>query len=333
VVASSTAATFKALRVFKDESGVAGRLVEQTLDQLDAGDVVIKTAHASVNYKDALAVTGKGRIIERFPCIAGIDMSGVVKSSADARFQPGQAVTVHGNGLGVSRDGGFSAYVRAPGDMVVPLASPLSLFEASALGVAGYTTAVAIMLCELNGMKPENGKVLVNGATGGCASIAIDILSGKGYHVVALTGKEASFDYLKSLGAAEVLSRHALEMGKRPLEKALWAAAFDSVGGEQLSWLTRSMQKDGVIASFGNAGGAEFSTSVFPFILRGVRLIGVNSDNPPEYRREVWRRLASDLHPRHLERIAHTMTLDQVSAHCERLIAGAVTGRGLVIFS
>jgi acrylyl-CoA reductase (NADPH) len=326
------ASTFKALRVFKEESGVVSRLVEQTLDDLDPGEVVIKTAYASINYKDALAVTGKGRIIERFPCIAGIDMSGVVESSADPRFQAGDQVTVHGNGLGVSRDGGFSAYVRVPAERVVPLSAPLTLFEASALGVAGYTTAVAIMLCELNGMSPDKGRVLVNGATGGCASIAIDILSNKGYQVVALTGKETSFDYLRSLGAAECMSRNTLEMGKRPLEKSLWAAAFDSVGGEQLSWLTRSMQKDGVIASFGNAGGQEFSTSVFPFILRGVRLLGVNSDNPPEFSNQVWRRLASDLRPRYLQRIAHTMALEQAPAHCARLIEGGVVGRGLIAF-
>jgi NADPH2:quinone reductase len=151
--------------------------------------------------------------------------------------------------------------------------------------------------------------------------------------VVALTGKDASFDYLKGLGASEVISRNSLEMGKRPLEKTMWAAAFDSVGGEQLSWLTRSLQKDGVVASFGNAGGVEFTTSVFPFILRGVRLIGVNSDNPPEFRREVWRRLGSDLHPRRLSAIAHTMSLEDVPAHCERLIQGGYTGRGLVKFS
>jgi NADPH2:quinone reductase len=324
--------TFKALRIFQEDGKAVSRMVTETVDQLDAGEVVVKTAYASVNYKDALAVTGKGRIIERFPCIAGIDMSGTVETSSDARFKPGDAVMAHGNGLGVKRDGGFAGRVRLPVDMVVPVPEGLSLFDASALGVAGYTSGIAIMLCELNGMQPSGGKVLINGATGGCASIAIDILSNKGYHVVALTGKESSFDYLKSLGAAETLSRHTLEMGKRPLEKSLWAAAFDSVGGEQLSWLTRSMQKDGVIASFGNAGGQEFTTSVFPFILRGVRLIGVNSDNPPEFRREVWKRLASDLRPRRLSAIAHTITIDQLPAHCERLIGGGYIGRGLVKF-
>jgi NADPH2:quinone reductase len=327
-------ATFKALRVFQEaDKKTVARMVAETVDQLDPGEVVIKTVYAGVNYKDALAVTGKGRIIERFPCIPGIDMSGTVESSTDAAFKPGDEVMSHGGALGVKRDGGFSGRVRLPAEMVAPVPNGLSLFDVSALGVAGYTTGMAIMLCELNGMQPGNGKVLVNGATGGCGSIAIDILSNKGYHVVALTGKEDSFDYLKSLGAAETISRHSLEMGKRPLEKSLWAAAFDSVGGEQLSWLTRTMQKDGVIASFGNAGGQEFSTSVFPFILRGVRLIGVNSDNPPEFRREVWRRLGSDLKPHRLSAIAHTITLEELPGHCERLTKGGYVGRGLVRFS
>jgi NADPH2:quinone reductase len=327
------AATFRALKIFQEDGKVASRIVTETLDQLDPGDVVIRTAYAGVNYKDALAVTGKGRIIERFPCIGGIDMSGVVESSDDPRFKSGDEVTVHGWGLGVRFDGGFSGVVRVKGDMVLRLPPGVTLFEASALGVAGYTAAIAIILCELNGMKPANGKVLVNGATGGCASIAIDVLANKGYHVVAFTGKESSFEYLKTLGAAEVISRHSFEMGKRPLEKSLWAAAFDAVGGEQLSWLTRSMQKDGVIASFGNAGGHEFCTSVFPFILRGVRLIGVNSDNTPEFRAEVWRRLATDLHPRFLDRIGHTITLDELPAHCARLAEGGYVGRALVKFS
>ena len=325
-------ATFKAMRVYQEDGRVASRIVTATVEELDAGEVVIKTSYASVNYKDALAITGKGRIVERFPCIAGIDMSGTVESSADARFKPGDAVTMHGGGLGVKRDGGLSGCVRVPADMVIPLPAGLSSFEVSALGVAGYTTAIGVMLCELNGMEPGNGKVLVNGATGGCASIAIDILANKGYHVVALTGKESSFDYLRSLGAAEVISRHGLEMGRRPLEKMQWAAAFDSVGGEQLSWLTRSMQKDGVIASFGNAGGAEFCTSVFPFILRGVRLIGVNSDNPPEFRGQVWARLGTDLHPRYLDRIAHVISIEELPAHCARLVEGGYVGRALVKF-
>jgi acrylyl-CoA reductase (NADPH) len=325
--------SFKALRVFQEDGKTVSRFVDETVDKLDPGEVVIKTSYASVNYKDALAVTGKGRIIERFPCIAGIDVSGIVESSSDPQFKPGEAVLSHGGNLGVRRDGGFSGRVRLTSDMVTPVPKGLSLFDVSALGVAGYTTGMAIMLCELNGMRPGNGKVLVNGATGGCGSIAIDILANKGYHVVALTGKESSFDYLKGLGAAETISRHSLEMGKRPLEKSLWAAAFDSVGGEQLSWLTRTMQKDGVIASFGNAGGQEFTTSVFPFILRGVRLIGVNSDNPPEFRREVWTRLAADLRPRRLSAIAHTISLEELPAHCELLIQGGFVGRGLVKFA
>jgi acrylyl-CoA reductase (NADPH) len=188
-----------------------------------------------------------------------------------------------------------------------------------------------VELLELNGMAPANGKVLVNGATGGVATLAIDMLAKLGYHVVAITGKEAEHDFLKKLGAQEVLSRHKLEMGVRPLEKSLWAAAFDSVGGEQLSWLTRTMQEGGIIASFGNAGGIDFKTTVLPFILRGVRLIGVNSgDTPMPLRRKIWGRLAGELKPRHLQDIACTITLDDLPAYFERMLKGQIRGRAVV---
>jgi len=220
---------------------------------------------------------------------------------------------------------------RVPADWVVPLPGGLSLFEAAALGVAGYTAGLAVELLELNGMTPNNGKVLVNGATGGVATLAIDMLAGLGYHVVAVTGKDSEHEFLKRLGAAEVLSRHKLEMGSRPLEKALWAAAFDSVGGEQLAWLTRTMQPNGLIASFGNAGGIEFKTTVLPFILRGVRLIGVNSgDTPMLLRRKVWGRLAADLKPRHFSEIAHVISLGDLPGYFEKMLKGEIKGRAVV---
>ena len=207
----------------------------------------------------------------------------------------------------------------------------LTLREAAALGVAGYTAGLAVELLELNGMVPKNGKVLVNGATGGVATLAIDMLARLGYHVVAVTGKDDEHGFLKQLGAAEVLSRHKLELGTRPLEKATWAAAFDSVGGEQLAWLTRTMQPDGLIASFGNAGGIEFKTTVLPFILRGVRLIGVNSgETPMPLRRRIWGRLAADLKPRHLAAIAHDITLAALPAYFEKMLKGQIRGRAVV---
>lgn len=323
--------TFKAVRVSQDDGkAVTSALVDATIDELGAGDVVIASRFASINYKDALAVTGRGRIMTRFPCIAGIDVAGVVESSADPRFKAGDPVFVNGFGLGVSHDGGFSERVRVPADWVIPVPQGMTLLEVGTMGVAGFTAALAIDLMELNGLAPGNGRVLVNGATGGCASIGIDMLARRGYQVVALTGKPASRDYLMDLGATEVLVRGEFEMGKKALEKAQFAGALDSVGGEHLSWLTRSMTDNGVIGAFGNAGGAELATSVFPFILRGVRLIGVNSNATMAVRRKVWARVATDLRPRHLERIGFPIALAQVIEHCARSIDGKVQGRAIV---
>ena len=323
---------FRAYRVFNENDRVSGRVVQLGVDELSAGEVVFKTAHSSVNYKDALAATGTGgKIIRKFPLIAGIDAAGTVISSSDNRFKAGDEVICTSYDFGVSHDGGYSEICRVPAAWVVPLPKGLTPREAMTLGVAGYTAGLAMELLELNGLAPGNGKVLVNGATGGVATLAIDMLAKLGYHVVAVTGKEAEHDFLKKLGAAEVLSRHKLEMGTRPLEKASWAAAFDSVGGEQLAWLTRTMQDGGLIASFGNAGGIEFKTTVLPFILRGVRLIGVNSgDTPMPLRRKVWGRLAGDLKPRRLQDIASTITLDGLPAYFERMLKGQIKGRAVV---
>ena len=323
---------FRAYRVFNENDRVAGRVVQLGLEELSAGEVVFRTACSSVNYKDALAATGTGgKIIRKFPLVAGIDAAGTVVSSTDRRFKAGDEVICTSYDFGVSHDGGYSEICRVPAAWVVPLPKGLTLREAMTLGVAGYTAGLAVELLELNGMAPANGKVLVNGATGGVATLAIDMLAKLGYHVVAITGKEAEHDFLKRLGAQQVLSRHKLEMGMRPLEKSLWAAAFDSVGGEQLAWLTRTMQEGGLIASFGNAGGIEFKTTVLPFILRGVRLIGVNSgDTPMPLRRKIWDRLAGDLKPRHLQDIASTITLDDLPAYFERMLKGQIRGRAVV---
>jgi len=322
---------FNSLRVFDENGKATARVVQVALSELSPGEVVLQTAYSSVNYKDALAATGAGKIIRSFPRIAGIDATGTVISSADARFKAGDEVICTSYELGVGHDGGFSQVCRVPADWVVPLPKGLTLFEAAALGVAGYTAGLAMELLELNGMAPGNGKVLVNGATGGVSTIAIDMLAMRGYHVVAVTGKDAEHAYLEKLGAKEVLSRHQLEMGARPLEKAQWAAAFDSVGGEQLAWLTRTMQTDGLIASYGNAGGIEFKTTVLPFILRGVRLIGVESGSTPmPLRRRIWARLAADLKPRHLGDIAHVITLDDLSSYFDSMLKGQIRGRAIV---
>ena len=322
---------FKAFRIFSEGDTIAGRVVDVAFDELPAGEVIFKTAYSSVNYKDALAATGAGKIIRRFPLTGGIDAAGTVVSSSDARFKPGNEVICTSYEMGVAHDGGYAWYCRVPADWVVPLPQGLTLFEAMAIGTAGYTAALAICLLEQNDMKPAGGTVLVNGATGGVATLAIDMLSALGYQVTAVTGKDGEHEFLRKIGAAEVLSRHSIEMGTRPLEKALWAAAFDSVGGGQLAWLTRTMQSGGIIASFGNAGGIELKTTVLPFILRGVRLIGVDSGfTPMPLRRKVWERLARDLKPRHLSDIALTIALDELPGYFERMLKAGTRGRAVV---
>jgi NADPH2:quinone reductase len=233
--------------------------------------------------------------------------------------------------MAMAHDGGYAGMLRVPADWVVPLPAGMTLFDAMAIGTAGYTSALAIHLLEHNGMAPKNGKVLVNGATGGCASLAIDMLAQRGYSVTAVTGKSTEHDYLKRIGASEVLGREVLAAATRPLEKGVWAAALDSVGGEQLAALTRMMQQHGVIGSFGNAGGIELNTTVLPFILRGVRLIGVDSGyTPMAIRREVWQRLGSDLRPRHLKDIVQTIGLEELPAVFDKMLKQQTRGRLVV---
>lgn len=324
--------TFKAFRIHNENDKIAGRVDEVKLDDLKPGEVVFRNAYSSVNYKDALAATGTGgKIIRSYPLVGGIDAAGTVESSTDSRFKPGDEVICTSYDMGVAHDGGYSQVCRVPADWVVPLPRGLTLFEAMALGTAGYTAGLSVGLLELNGLAPANGKVLVNGATGGVATLAIDMLVRKGYDVTAVTGKDGEHGFLKELGAREVLARSSIDLGKRPLERPLWAAAFDSVGGDQLAWLTRTMHNEGLIASFGNAGGIELHTTVLPFILRGVRLIGVNTATTPmSLRRRVWERLASDLKPRYLNRIAYTIGLEGLPAQFDKLLKGQVRGRAVV---
>jgi len=324
--------TFRAYRIFNENGKTASRFVDMALDELDPGDVVIRTAYSSVNYKDALATTGAGKVIRRFPCVGGIDVSGVVESSQDERFKPGDEVIVTGYDMGVAHDGGFAERVRVPADWVVRLPQGLSLFEAMALGTAGFTAALSIHRLEQNDLKPESGKVIITGATGGVSSLAIQMLAQLGYHVVALTGKDSEREYLKALGASEILPRNEVDLtSTRPLESAQWAGALDSVGGAMLSWLTRTMQQNGVIASFGNAGGAELHATVYPFILRGVRLIGIDSAaTAMSLREKIWERLAHDLHPRLLEQIAQPIAFSQLPEASQKIIQGQSRGRVVV---
>ena len=319
---------FNAFRIFEDGGQVSARLVELGLDELDPGEVVIKNSHSSVNYKDALAATGTGRIVRRFPIIGGIDVAGTVAASSDTRFRVGDAVLVTGYGMGVEHDGGYADYSRVPGDWVVPLPQGLSAFDAMAIGTAGFTAALALMRMEQNGLKPVNGPVVVTGASGGVGSVAVDLLAGLGYEVTAISGKDDQHEYLHHLGAAQVLSRHTLEMGKKPLEKAVWAGAVDPVGGEMLAWLTRTMKQHGSIANCGLTGGVELHTTVMPFILRGVNLLGIDSVQcPMETRRSVWERLAGNMHPRHLKEMTRTITFEQLPETFDALLKGVIKGR------
>ena len=321
---------FRAFRIANVDNVVRGSLVDMTLDELSSGDVLIRAVFSSVNYKDALAGTGTGKILRRFPLVGGVDVAGIVESSTDGRFTPGAEVLVTGYDLGVSHDGGYAGYVRVPADWVVPIPVGLTLFEAMALGTAGFTAGLAVMRLEQMGLRPGRGPVIVTGATGGVGSVAIAGLARLGYEVTALTGKESEEDYLKSLGATTVLNRSTLEMGTRPLEKATWAGAVDAVGGEMLAWLTRTTNYWGAIASTGLAGGIELHTTVMPFILRGVSLIGVDSVMcPMNVRRDVWRRLATDMKPP-LADIAQTITLDELPTAFATLLAGKARGRYVV---
>ena len=326
--------SFKAYRIHNQDGKIAARFDEVSLDQIGVGNVVIRVVYSTINYKDALAATGSGRIMKRFPLVGGIDLSGYVHFSEDSRFKPGDPVIVVGCGLGEEHDGGYSEYAKVEGDWIVPLPDGLQLIETMAIGTAGFTAAMAIQRMEDNGQHPHNGPVLVTGASGGVGSTAISMLSGLGYEVVALsrTGQE---EYLKSIGASEVLDRTILEMGERPLEKGLWAGAIDAVGGKTLGWITRTIKPLGNIACIGLAEGYELDTTVMPFILRGANLLGINSTYcPVPLREKVWSRLAGDLKPAALDIIAkRTVTFDEISDLFEDYVQSRITGRTIVKIS
>jgi NADPH2:quinone reductase len=324
--------SFKALRVHQDGERCVARLDTLTLDDLTPGEVVIRGAWSSINYKDALAVSGKGRILRRYPLVAGVDIAGTVVSSADPALAPGTAVVVTGSGLSETADGGFTQFARVRAEAVCPLPAELDPRAAMAIGTAGFTAALALHRMEQNGQHPGLGPIAITGATGGVGSLAIDILAGRGYAVTALTHKAGSGDYLRALGAQAVQVLGSEPLGTRPLERPLWGGAIDNLGGEVLGWLTRTTQPNGNVASIGLAAGASFPATVMPFILRGVSLLGINSvDVPHELRCALWRRLATDLKPAHLERIVRgEVTLDGLPGCVDGYLEGSITGRTLV---
>jgi acrylyl-CoA reductase (NADPH) len=326
--------SFRACRIHNDSGRVTACIEKVALDELSPGEVVIRVHYSSVNYKDALAATGRGKILRRFPLIAGIDLAGVVMASVDERFQSGDEVLVSGCGLGESHDGGFSEVARVPADWVVPLPAGLSMFDAMGLGTAGFTAALAIDRLEQNGQQPSAGPLIVTGASGGVGSVAIDLLAARGYEAVAMTrkGDADAAGYLEQLGAARVMHYDGLVCDARPLHSAQWGGAIDNVGGRVLAGLLSSTCPWGNIASIGMAGGSECHITVMPFILRAVSVLGISASNcPMERRLRVWQRLVAELRPAHLHQIVSgVIGLDELPAMLERLLDGKHLGRFVV---
>lgn len=322
---------FRAILIDKDDTGYRASL--QTLDeaQLPAGDVRVRVSHSTLNYKDALAITGKGPVVRQFPMVPGIDLAGVVEESRHPDFKAGDAVLLNGWGVGEGHWGGLAEQARLNGDWLIPLPAGFSAAEAMALGTAGYTAMLAVLALERHGVTPERGEVLVTGANGGVGSVAIALLAKLGYRVAASTGRPEEAEYLKSLGAAEIVERASLSEPGRPLGRERWAGAIDSLGSHTLANVCASTRYGGCVAACGLAQGMDFPATVAPFILRGVTLAGIDSVMRPRADRlEAWSRLARDLDKRLLAPITRTIGLEEVIPTAGELLAGKVRGRVVV---
>ncbi|MCC6175792.1 MAG: oxidoreductase [Chloroflexi bacterium] len=325
--------SFRALIVEKTDDGVSVGIDRWSPDRLMDGDVTIRVEYSSVNYKDGLASIATGRVARRYPLIPGIDLAGVVVESSDPRHAPGDRVIVHGHDLGVAHHGGLAEVARVPADWVVPLPEGLTSRQAMALGTAGFTSALSVERLEAEGLRPGTGPVIVTGASGGVGSTAIDILAARGYEVAASTGSADAHDYLRALGAREILDRAETSTpSDRPLDKSRWAGAVDAVGGPTLAYLLQTMRYGASIAISGNTGGVAFQSTVFPFILRAVNVLGIDSAGVPLAKRTaLWQRLAADLRPPHLEdAIAHEISLDETPAVLAAILRGDIRGRTVV---
>ncbi|MFY4775702.1 NADPH:quinone oxidoreductase family protein [Metabacillus sp. RGM 3146] len=328
--------TFQALVIDKKGDEVTKEIREITLNDLPEGDVLIKVHYSSVNYKDGLASIPNGNIVKTYPFVPGIDLSGEVVSSNDSRFKEGDKVIATSYEIGVSHYGGYSEYARLSGDWIVPLPENLSLKEAMVFGTAGFTAALSVQRLEENGLSPEKGKVLVTGATGGVGSIAVALLAKRGYEVVASTGKDSEHAYLKQLGAHEIISREEVYDGKiKALDKQQWHGAVDPVGGKPLASVLSKIQSHGSVAVSGLTAGGDVPTSVFPFILRGINLLGIDSVYcPMDVRKKLWERMAGDLKPeRMLELVEDEVTLEELPGALDRILSSKVRGRILVKMS
>ncbi|MBT2685153.1 acryloyl-CoA reductase [Bacillus sp. ISL-37] len=324
---------FKAFMVNKTDHDFSAEVKTIGLDDLPAGDVMIKVAYSSVNFKDGLASIPNGKIVRSYPFVPGIDLAGTVVSSEDNRFKEGDEVIATSYEIGVSHYGGFSEFARIPAKWIVPLPKGLNLREAMVYGTAGFTAALSVHRLEENGLTPEKGKVLVTGATGGVGSVAVAMLAKRGYHVVASTGKESEHNFLQEIGAAEIISREELVGEKiKPLDKQVWAAAVDPVGGKTLTAILSKLEYNGSVAVSGLTGGTDVPATVFPFILRGINLLGIDSVYcPMETRKLLWQRMASDLKPDGLlETIQNEITLDELPGTLSSILKGENRGRTIV---
>jgi acrylyl-CoA reductase (NADPH) len=321
--------SFQALVLEQHDRTTTSSIQTLTQDALPAGDVLVQIAYSDLNYKDGLAITGRGKIIRQFPMVPGIDFVGTVVESADQRFQSGDTVVLTGWGVGENHWGGFAQYARVKADWLLPLPTSISPKHAMAIGTAGFTAMMSVLALEEHGLSPSDKPVLVTGASGGVGSIAVAILSKLGYHVVASSGKSESHEYLRNIGASEIIGR--FETPSRPLESERWAGVVDTVGGATLAAVLPAIASNGSVAASGNAGGFELSTSVFPFILRGVNLLGISSVTVPNTRRSIiWDRLASDLPVAVLDSMIQTISLAELPEYATRICDGQVRGRIVV---
>jgi acrylyl-CoA reductase (NADPH) len=322
---------FNGILIDKDDSGYHVQLTAIDEARLPESDVTVRVAYSTLNYKDALAITGKGPIVRTFPMVPGVDLAGTVEQSSHPDFKPGDQVLLNGWGVGEGHWGGLAQMARLEGKWLIPLPAAFTAGQAMAIGTAGYTAMLAIMALEKNGVTPDKGEILVTGANGGVGSFSIAILAKLGYHVVASTGRLEESEYLKQLGAAEVIDRATLSQPGRPLARERWAGAIDSVGSHTLANICASMRYWGTVAACGLAQGMEFPASVAPFILRGVTLAGIDSVmRPRQDRVDAWARLATDLDPARLALITHEIGLGEVIETAHRLMDGQVRGRVVV---
>ncbi|PSO16295.1 MDR family oxidoreductase [Bradyrhizobium sp. MOS003] len=324
-------ATFKAIRIDKADKGTTAALTQFDEAELMDGDVTVRVEWSTLNYKDGLALTGKAPVVRRFPMIAGIDFAGTVEASSHPQWKAGDKVVCTGWGMGETHLGAYAEMARVKGDWLVALPQGLSARDAMAIGTAGFTAMLSVLALEKHGLSPKSGPVVVTGAAGGVGSVAIAVLSKLGYHVIASTGRVSEADYLKQLGAAEIIDRNELSAPAKPIAKERWAGGVDSVGSTTLANLLSMTKYGGAIAACGLAAGMDLPSSVAPFILRGVCLLGIDSVMCPiEPRKAAWQRLASDLDRTKLSEITHEISLDQVPEWGAKILAGQVRGRIVV---